>query len=186
VVPLDGGPTTRRADRGEEEIVSDYDTRHQIRRAVYELARQAGDRMVTRQGVRGEPAFGTERAPEPAAEIRIAMALQDGARRYCLYAIQRAREDGLSWHAVGEALGFADDPGPGMTSVAERAFQYAARDLGAGPSFTWRCPSCGNFVSDGGPEIPLDDAERGHAGGCERFAETVRAWDASWEDENDA
>jgi hypothetical protein len=160
-----------------------YETRHQIRRAVYELAKQAGDQMVTRQSVRGEPAFGTEQAPEPAAEIRIAVALAQEARRYCLYAIQRAREDGLTWHAVGEALGFADDPGAGMTSIAERAFQYAARDLGTGPSFMWRCPSCGNLVSDGGPEMPLDDAERGHGDGCQRFAETVRAWDDQWKDD---
>jgi hypothetical protein len=164
--------------------VSDYGTRHQIRRAVYELAMQAGDQMVTRQSVRGEPAFGTEHAPEPAAEIRIAMALTAEGRRYCLYAIQRAREDSLTWHAVGEALGFADDPGPGMTSVAERAFHYAARDLGDGPSFTWCCPSCGSFISDGGPEIPLPDAERGHAAGCERFAAAMRAWDAQWEEGN--
>jgi hypothetical protein len=172
---LNPGPSGRGARQG---------TRHQIRRAVHELATQAGDRMVTRQAVAGEPAFGTEQAPEPAAAIRIAMALQAEARRYCLDAIRRAREDGLTWTTAGEALGFADDPGPGMTSVAERAFHYAARDLGAGPSFTWRCPSCGGLVSDHGPEMgDPHDAERGHPDGCERFAGMVAAWEESWRDE---
>lgn len=171
--------------------MSDYDTRHQIRRAVYELAKQSGDQMVTRQSVRGEPAFGTTQAPEPRAAIRTAKALTQEARRYCLDAIRYAREDGLTWQDIGDALGIQvtavdpDDHGAGE-SVAGYAYEYAVPGYrGISPDwFTWTCPSCGENIRDYGPGSGTPDAEQGHAEGCERFAEAVRAWDAQWEDDN--
>jgi hypothetical protein len=89
-------------------------------------------------------------------------------------AARRAREDGQSWHAIGEALGFADDPGPGMTSIADRAFVRLADRLADGPSLAWSCSACGGLVRDRGPGIPLCEAEAGHVKGCERFAAAVR------------
>jgi hypothetical protein len=99
-------------------------------------------------------------------------------------AARRAREDGQSWHAIGEALGFADDPGPGMTSIADRAFLALADRLADGPSLAWSCSACGGLVRDRGPAIPLLDAERGHAEGCARLAAAMAAWDAQWADDD--
>jgi len=97
-------------------------------------------------------------------------------------AARRAREDGQSWQGIGEAMGYADTPGPGTTSVAELAFQRLASDLGSGASFDWRCPSCEGLVTDYGPEVPLPDAQQGHAGGCERYGAEVAGWDALWDE----
>ena len=44
--------------------------------------------------------------------------------------------------------------------------------------FPWTCPSCGGNVRDYGPALPPDEAEKGHAEGCERYAATMTAWDA--------
>ena len=89
-------------------------------------------------------------------------------------AARRAREDGRSWQGIGEAMGYAE--------VAELAFRRVASDLGSGASFDWRCPSCEGLVTDYGPEVPLPDAQQGHAGGCERFAAGVAGWDALWDE----
>ena len=110
---------------------------------------------------------------DPLAALRVLMALRaavSGAERD---AIRRAREDGTTWAEIGAA----------MSLPAVAAFGRFASDFGRGPAFPWKCQSCGAPVSDGGPEMPLSDAERGHAEGCERFAATLAAWDEQWRDE---
>ena len=147
-----------------------YEARTQIRLAVYRIA-----------GNRGDPRHVDY---DPLAALRVLVCLRAAVTQAERDAARRVREDGSTWSDIGEALGFADDPGPGMTSVAERAYQYvipAGRAIGR-DGFPWICPSCGGQVRDYGPEIPPDEAERGHAEGCERFAATMRAWDASWDD----
>jgi hypothetical protein len=151
---------------------TDADARRQVRRAVTEMTGGAGD---PRSAVH-----------DPLAALRALTSLRGEAVRAEREAARRAREDGLPWSRVGEAMGFADRPRPGLTSVAERAFLAVASDLGSGPSFAWTCPSCGGVIVDYGPETGHPaDAEHGHAEGCKRLAETVRAWDASWEDSSD-
>ena len=97
-------------------------------------------------------------------------------------AARRAREDGRTWHDIGEALGFKGLSGFPWTSVAERAFLATASDLGSGPVVAWECPVCGGMVTDRGPETGHPaDAEEGHRGSCARLTATVKAWNAQWE-----
>lgn len=117
----------------------------------------------------------------PLAAITAARHLEWEAREAVRAHARTAREDGESWTDIGEALGFANDPEPGMTSVAERAFLRVASDLGRGPCFAWTCPQCREMVIDYGPETGNPaDTEQGHTEGCARLAETVAAWDAQW------
>jgi hypothetical protein len=155
-----------------------------IRTAVFTLVREAGAPVTSRPLIASEPDGIQVPEPESLAAITAARHLEWAARDAVRRHVKSAREDGRGWHAIGEALGFADDPQPGMTSIAEHAFAVVASDLGMGCSFGWTCPDCLNTVIDYGPELPPHDAEHGHAEGCERFAATVRAWNEQWEDEN--
>jgi hypothetical protein len=71
-------------------------------------------------------------------------------------------------------------------TIAEAAFHYAAGhpdsywNRAYGPSVTWRCRACGGLVRDRGPVSGPRDDEPGHAGGCQRLAAAIAAWEASW------
>ena len=52
---------------------------------------------------------------DPLAALRVLMSLRAAVTQAERDAARRAREEGRSWGDIGEALGFADDPGPGMT-----------------------------------------------------------------------
>ena len=103
--------------------------------------------------------------------------------------IKVARQDEMTWHQIGAALGLtADTDNGGM--VADAAFDFAAGDPNShyarayGRSFPWRCPACHGLVSDRGPYGGPHDDEPGHQDGCQRLATAVAAWDAQWaEDE---
>jgi hypothetical protein len=138
-----------------------YEARNCIRRSVAEMTGNLGDPL--------SPYSDPLKALGALIQLRVAVA---GAERE---AARKAREQGWSWGDIAGALGL-DSP--------EAAFRRFAYDLGEGLVFGWNCP-CGSLISDGGPEMPLDDAERGHAEGCERFAETLAAWDARWKDDED-
>ncbi len=55
--------------------------------------------------------------------------------------------------------------------------------------FSWHCPACDEAIIDRGPyESHPEGNERGHGGGCTRFAAEVAAWQAerdSWDAEDD-
>jgi hypothetical protein len=97
--------------------------------------------------------------------------------------IQQAREAGLSWEQVGEALGLAGTSRARGPSLGEAAFEYAADRPAFRASqpgtFAWTCPGCGETVHDRGPSrrSPAED-EPGHAGGCQRLGAAVAAWPA--------
>jgi alkylation response protein AidB-like acyl-CoA dehydrogenase len=146
-----------------------------IRNAVRSLAIETGAQMVDRPELRGEPRGRTRPEPEPLAGITAASALAAAARGAIRDHVRYAREDGLSWAQVGPALGCDGDPAA--------AFLRVASDLGRGPVFAWTCPSCEATVIDHGPEYGPLDAETGHADGCARLAETVRAWEDEGSDE---
>jgi len=168
-------------------VTDDYISRvrAEARTAIHLLVKASGGEMTDRPLIRSEPHGRMIREPEPRAGIRAAMAFEREHHRRCLEYVRYAREDGLGWHAIGEIMGFADHPQPGMTSAAEHAFRYAVPGHAAVDWFTWTCPSCGKLVRDYGPEQAPQDAEQGHAEGCQRFAATIRAWDAQWGDEGD-
>ena len=159
-------------------IVTDdqFRVRSEARASIARLVKDSGGQMVTRPLIRSEPHGRTTREPEPLAGITAARALERAARWYCLESIRYAREDGLSWRETGAAFG------PGLTT-AEAAYRYASPGHDHGDYFLWTCPACGGNIRDYGPEVPLREAEQGHAENCSRWAAAVRAWDAEWEDE---
>ena len=141
-----------------------------------------GAAVVRRPVIRGDPASGTKAEPEPLAGIRAATALGHAVSRVKADCARYAREDGVTWEQIGEALGFK--PGPDLPPVGESAFRVLASDLGRGPSFAWTCMACGQTVIDYGPEAGhLSEQETGHAEGCERFAADLEAW--QWGDGSD-
>lgn len=161
-----------------------YAVRHETGNAVRRLVRVTGGQFTERPLIRSDPDGRKVDEPEPLAGITAAVAVGREARRLELEFARNAREDGLAWHAIGEAMGLADDPQPGMISVAEHAFQRAVPGHAAADWTTWTCPSCRELIRDYGPECPPDEAEKGHAEGCGRFAAAVRAWDAQWDEED--
>ena len=149
------------------------DARQATRRAI-------GDVMRARDGLPWLAIIDPLADPLGAIAAACAVAAEAAA---CVRDFTRmAREAGRAWGEIGEPMGFADDPRPGLTSVAEHAFQVAASDLGSGQVFTWQCPKCQKLILDYGPELPPDQSERGHARGCARYEAMVAAWDAQWDD----
>jgi hypothetical protein len=147
--------------------------------AVLRLAYMTGAQLVHAPPWPG--ASFTEEQPEPGAGIRIALALERAARAGVRVYISRAREAGMTWAQVGEALGVAELAQQRGSTLAETAWEYAAGrsahltgQLGV---FGWTCPECGEAVQDRGPSgrNPAED-ETGHAGGCQRLAADVAAW----------
>jgi hypothetical protein len=140
--------------------------------------------MTGAQVVRAPPWPGasfTEEQPEPGAGIRIALALERATRAGVRVYIQRAREPGMSWHEVGEALGVAEPARARGSSLGEAAWEYAAEwpeHLSGQPGvFQWVCHDCGEVVSDRGPggRSPAE-GEQGHAEGCHRLAAAIAEW----------
>jgi hypothetical protein len=140
-----------------------HEARQQVRNAVYRMTGGPGD---PRSAVH-----------DPLAALRALVSLRAAVTQAERDAARRAREDRKSWGDIGEALGFDGRAGA--------AFLYVASDFGRGPVFSWTCPSCQVLVADAGPELGPYDAEDGHGEGCERFAATLAAWDARWEDRSD-
>ena len=74
-------------------------------------------------------------------------------------------------------------------SVAEAAYTYATGNpytdtaVRYGRSFTWRCRSCDQAISDHGLIAGPADAELGHADDCPRLAAAIAEWNAGWEAE---
>jgi alkylhydroperoxidase family enzyme len=164
--------------------VSDREARQIIRSAIRGLCRNAGVEFTARPIIRSEPGGPTAPEPEPLAAITAAVSLRHEAQRAVSDHVRTAREDGLTWEQIGAALGYRPDPH--TDPVSESAFRAVASDLGHGPAFTWTCPACLGVVIDYGPWAggPADQ-ERGHADGCGRLAETIRAYDTRWGDGDD-
>jgi hypothetical protein len=161
-----------------------WQVRAVTRRAVLELVKRSGGTTVSRLRVRSDPGAGSTDEPEPLAGIRAARAVEQEARRLCRdECIRYAREDGLTWTAIGEALGYRDDPPDDPR--ADRAFRYAVPAYDSGDWFTWTCPSCAALVRDHGPYGSPAETEEGHAGGCQRLAAAMEAWEAQWDEDDD-
>jgi hypothetical protein len=160
--------------------------RAEARTAIHLLVKASGGEVTDRPLFRDEPHVRTIREPEPLAGIRAAVAFEREHRRRCLEYIRYAREDGLTWAQIAVALGL-DAEAYGMApDPAFRAYEYAVPSPAAADWTTWTCPSCRHLVRDYGPELGPYEAEQGHAEGCGRFAATVRAWDAQWDEEDGA
>ena len=119
----------------------------------------------------------------PSAAVRAVRALELAVHAEVRDRIRQAREDGDSWAAVGEFLGFGPIATGGPGTLAELAFAYAAGPLTVDPafpvppSFRWDCAACGRTIADYGPvDGPAADQDC-HADGCERLAADVKDWE---------
>lgn len=169
---LFGEPTAR------ERLV--WQIRAQIRRLAVEgfgareIAVPVSGTGLTRSGVDDALAgLGAARLVQRVAEVVIAD-----------YAVE-ARTAGRTWVEIGAALGITGEDWPG--AVAERAFDQVAHggDGWSRSSVRWRCPSCGEQITDTGPFTSHPaDIESGHADGCLRYAADVAGWaeQAGWEE----
>ena len=154
-----------------------HHARELVRNAVFTLAREAGAQFTPRPVIPSEPDGPSQLEPGSLAAVTAAVSLSRAAMRAVRDWCRAAREDGATWAQVAAAMDY-DSPAA--------AFFLLASDLGNGPSAGWTCRTCLQAVTDYGPEAghPADQ-EHGHADGCARLAETVRAYDAQWEDEGD-
>jgi hypothetical protein len=136
------------------------------------------------------------RYAEPAAGIRAALIARDTASRVIRDYGRRAREDGLNWEDIGQALALGQGehvPDGFEMDIAAYTAMAGDGDSWYEPYFAWTCPSCATTVSDRGPyDSHPADREQGHAEGCQRLAADVAAyyrrmteWDAEaeWEAE---
>jgi hypothetical protein len=163
--------------------------RDHARRAVIGLAHGRGAELTTREADRGSGM--TVRDLEPLTGARAARDIELGARHTARDYIRQAREAGHSWDQIGHALGVAPNADADQTglTIAEAAYTYAAgspyTDTAAryGRSFTWRCRSCDQAISDHGQIAGPADDEIGHTGDCPRLAAAIAEWDAGWEAE---
>src|SRR5262249_44399638 len=154
-----------------------------------ERAREEGSRaidtMVLRMaraaqaGIHQRRPFGPDSAltveyAEPFAGIRYALMLRDAAKQKIREYIKYARQEGLTWAQIGEALNLRPVAEESGAWIADLAFDHAAGAEHARPfetlTFAWRCPACDGLVMDRGPSggHPEDD-EPGHKEGCSRL-----------------
>ena len=165
------------------------EARAEISNAVRRLVTGAGGTMVRRPMFPGRPdRDSTIEEPEPLAGIRAAASLQFEAGKAIARSARSAREDGLTWQQIGEAL-YPAEPQPDDEPKSVRAFRRLglAYDQFQSPTFTWTCPDCLKHISDHGPEAgghPAD-VERGHACDCARLAQAVADYDAQWEEDEE-
>ena len=162
--------------------------RQAVNAAILRMARSAGAEITERPPWPGAVASTIYDVP-PATGIQFASMLRDAARHKIHDYIRRARQDGLTWRQIGQALHLERDAEDRGVPLDDAAFGYAAGAEHAQPfetlSFGWTCPACGGIVIDYGPEAGHpEDSEHGHAPGCERQAAAVTAWDARWADED--
>jgi hypothetical protein len=119
----------------------------------------------------------------PAAALRVARQVELAAHAEVGVHVRRAREDSLSWHEIGQLLGFRPLAADADMSVAGYAFDYTVGPRSAGPwfdppVFLWTCTACGQRIRDRGPVLmPMAD-EKGHADGCRRLAAAMAEWQA--------
>lgn len=159
------------------------------RKALIGLARDRGAEFTTREAFGGSGV--TVRDLEPLDGARAARDIELGARHAAREYIRAAREAGHGWDQIGQALGLAPnaDPDQAGPTTAEAAYTYAAgnphTDTAAryGRTFSWRCRSCDQAISDRGLIAGPADNEPGHAENCPRLAAAIAEWDTGWEAE---
>ncbi|MGH3273479.1 MAG: hypothetical protein ACRDNZ_04035 [Streptosporangiaceae bacterium] len=159
--------------------------------AVTRYATEVGEQPRERPAWPGSAS--TVREADPATGIRAAVIAAGSARQVRDSYVRRAREDGMTWEAIGAALGMdqdADTPDGYDLGVAAYEEVAGRPDLSWQPTIGWTCPSCTQPISDRGPyESHPADNERGHADGCDRMATdvaTYRQRQAEWDAEIEA
>lgn len=160
--------------------------RNLARRALLDLAQDAGIPSITRPAYRDGP---TVRDIGPLAGADVSRQLELAAREHVCDYIRAAREAGHTWHDIGTAMRLVPDGDAQQAgdTIAEAAFTYAAGHPGTdharryGRSVAWHCGTCDRTISDHGLcNGPADD-ERGHADNCARLAATIAKDQAEWD-----
>lgn len=130
----------------------------------------------------------TVRFAAPQAGIRFALMLRDSTESKPREYVRLGRQDGMTWHQIGEALNLTPRAQERGMTRDDAAFHFAADAEHVGGfqtlTFGWTCPVCQEFILDRGvngghPE----DEEPGHAPTCARLAAMVAEYDARWADE---
>jgi hypothetical protein len=159
--------------------------RTEAHRAILGLASRTGAHVVARPRYPG--AATTDRDIDPLAGMRASRRIELGARSAARDYIRAAREDGMSWHQIGEVLRLP--PGPnldqaGATAEAAHTCAFATHAPNVPPlyacSFIWTCQSCDRTISDREPVNGPAESERGHAAECLRLAATIAGQNAEW------
>ena len=130
------------------------------------MVRETGGRNVSRPVFRDRPDLDmTVTDAETVAGMKAADRLTRAARALSLGYVRQAREDGRTWHEIGDALGLADRAEPDEP-IAYAAFNHVTQGHRE-PSFSWTCSACHRTVIDYGPAAgPPVDAETRHADDC--------------------
>jgi hypothetical protein len=153
--------------------------------AVLRVAQAGGAEIRERPAWPG--AFSTTRYAEPLAGLRAAQVAKHSADRVAGDYVKRARDEGIGWRAIGDALGLAQDGQRTGYDLAVAAYEQVAGEPDGyrDRSFYYTCAACEQGISDRGPyENHPEDNERGHAGGCARLTADVAAWQAQREAED--
>ena len=165
------------------------EARQWTRRAVLDIVRQSGGRVVTRPMFRDRPDLHmTTTDVEPIAGIRAVRQIEQAARALTREYARQAREDGHAWGEIGAALDLSASADHRGVPLADAAYDEVAGDPDGeyarryGRSFTWTCPACRAVVREKCPcDGPADD-EQGHANGCPRLSAAIAAWEAQWDE----
>jgi hypothetical protein len=144
------------------------------------MAAQFGSLTLSRP--RSHPAAQPERdipRLEAAAALEAAHALERAAHDLAGTYIRRAREAGLTWNLIGDALDLLPYASANKIGVDEQAYDHALSYwTGPGPrTYTWDCPACHQTVTDRGPYPDPPERERGHGPACPRRAAELAAWE---------
>jgi hypothetical protein len=130
-----------------------------VRQAVLDIARREFGAVIT--GPVAAPLDG----------LRAAFAAEMTAQFLVRGYIEFARQAGLDWQAIGEAIGYHGPP------AADQAYKYAATGPGKLPA--WWCPACHQRIEDLGPALSPADGEAGHSPGCPGLTAAASAWQAA-------
>lgn len=163
------------------------DTRHAVEQIVQRvLVDEHGADAITRRPISRTIDVEVDRPADYLAGIAAARRIANVADSLMRDYAKRARGEGLSWREIAGALPINPDATDHRSGAA---FLWVAPS----PSMpfddittSWECASCGQRVTDRGPfnGHPADD-EDGHAEGCARHAEDIRAWRAlsGWDED---
>jgi hypothetical protein len=156
------------------------EARERAEGAAREMAARFGSRTLSR----GRPRLvaGPERdIPwlEAAAALEAAHLLERAAHALAGTYIRRAREAGLPWNLIGDALDLLPCASANKIGVGEQAHEYALSYwTGPGPrTYTWDCPACQQAVTDHGPYPDPARSEDGHDAACPRRTAELAAWE---------
>jgi hypothetical protein len=155
--------------------------------AVKKMLETAGPAAIADRG-------GDLRLVTAIAVLRILRAVELAAHVEAKQFTRDARQLGLTWQRIGDALGLAPEAAGQGVTAADVAWGYATGSASvdlwsAGlSSFTWTCPGCQQVIEDRGPGggASPEYTEPGHTPTCPRLAAAEVTWEADRSAEGEA